>query len=145
MINAESLDAALIALVEKRIQLNELNYSDDSYDDMEEELHDMEDAFVDTYGTYLEKVLEDVHEKYCADTDVLLPTAYIAKNYVKKGVLPNGKPAYQVSPKEGVWVDLDENPGKEAHLVLVPNPTRILLIIGSNQAMEVWRAGTVTS
>jgi hypothetical protein len=141
MIHADSLDNALIALVEKRIQLNELNYSDASYDDLEEELHDMEDSFVDIYGQELEKVLEEVHEKYCSETEVLLPTAYIAKNYVKKGLLPNGKPAYQVSPKEGVWVELDQNPGKEAHLVLVPSPTRILLITGASQATEVWRAG----
>ena len=141
MIDAESLDNALIALVEKRIHLNELNYSDASYDDVEEELHDMEDSFVDIYGQELEKVLEEVHEKYCSETEVLLPTAYIAKNYFKKGLLANGKPAYQVSPKEGVWVELDNDPKKEAHLVLVPSPTRILLITGASQAMEVWRMG----
>jgi len=141
MINAESLDNALIALVEKRIQLNELDYSDDSYDDVEEELHDMEDSFVDKYGNYLEKVLENVHEKYCSDTEVLLPTAYIAKNYVKKGLKSNGKPNYEVSPQEGVWVELDASPGKEAHLVLVPSPTRILLMTGANQSTEVWRVG----
>jgi len=58
MLNAESLDNALIALVEKRIALSKLNYNDDTYDEVEEELHEMEDSFIDKYGKYLEKVLE---------------------------------------------------------------------------------------
>ncbi|MES2733633.1 MAG: hypothetical protein V4714_17950 [Bacteroidota bacterium] len=140
MVNADSLNIALIELADKRIELSGLNYSDESYDDLEEELHDMEDAFVEKYGKYLEKVFEEVHEKYCSDTEVLLPIAYIAKNYTKNGQLPNGKPAYDVSPKEGVWVELDENPDLEAHLVLVPNPARILLMMGDNKQKEVWRA-----
>ncbi|MBC7921036.1 MAG: hypothetical protein H7Z75_08075 [Ferruginibacter sp.] len=137
--DAESLDNALIALVDKRIELNGLKYSDDSYDKVEEELHDMEDDFVDVYGKYLEKVLEDVHEKYCSNTEVLLPTAYVAKKYIQKNEQPGGKPVYEVSPQEGVWVDLDGKPGQEAHLVLVPSPARILLMIGTQAAKEVWR------
>jgi hypothetical protein len=141
MVNADSLNIALIELAEKRIELSGLNYSDESYDDLEEELHDMEDAFVEKYGKYLEKVFEEVHEKYCSDTEVLLPIDYIAKNYTKNGQHPDGKPAYDVSPKEGVWVELDENPTEEAHLVLVPNPARILLMMGNKTQKEVWRAG----
>ena len=99
----------------------------------------MEDAFVDKYGKYMEKVLEEVHKQYCADTEVLLPTAYIAKHYTRKGQQSNGKPQYEANPEEGVWVDLDANPGQEARLVLVPSPARILLIKGPNQQQEVWR------
>ena len=141
MLNAESLDRALIALAEKRIELSQLNYNDESYDELEEELHDMEDTFVDTYGKELEHVLEEIHEKYCPESDVLLPTAYLAKRYIRRNEQVNGRPVYDVAPKEGVWVELDANPGKEAHLVLVPSPARILLTVGTKEQKEVWRAG----
>ncbi len=140
MVNVESLDNALIELVEKRIELNGLNYNEASYDEVEEDLHDMEDAFIEKYGKYMEKVLEEVHEAYCSDTDVLLPIAYIAKKYTRKREQANGKPVYEVEPKEGVWVELNNQPGKEAHLVLVPNPARILLMTGPGNVKEVWRA-----
>lgn len=139
MVNAESLDNALIALIEKKNELNALHYADDSYDDLEEALHDLEDSFIEKYGKYLEKALQKVHDEYCSDTDVLLPIAYIAKRYEKVGIHPDGKPIYEVDPKEGVWVEADKYPGKEARLVLVPCPARIILAIGKNKH-EVWKS-----
>ena len=138
--NAQQLDAALINLVRKRIELSALSYDNDQYDTLEEELHGLEDAFVDKYGTYLEGILEAVHEKHCPETDVLLPTAYLAKKYTENGLNSDGTPAFAVTPDEGVWVDADAYPGKEARLVLVPSPARLLLLVGAKHEEEVWRA-----
>lgn len=133
----QSLDKVLIALVEKKNQLTELDYNDKSYDIVEEELHDMEDAFVETYGEYLEDVLADIHDELCPDNDVLLPTAYLANKYTRKE--ENGQVIY-FPADGGVIVDADEYPGKLTRLVLVPSPTRLILQIGKNAEEEVWRA-----
>lgn len=133
----QSLDKALIALVEKKNQLAELDYDDKTYDVVEEELHDMEDDFVESYGDYLEDVLADVHDELCPDNDVLLPTAYLANKYTKKE--EHGQIIY-FPADGGVIVDVDEYPEKLTRLVLVPSPTRLILQIGNNAEEEVWKA-----
>jgi hypothetical protein len=129
------LDKALQEIVKRRMELQGIDYSNPKYDEREEELHDLEDSFHDQYGEYLEKVLQGVHDEYCPDTDVLYPIAYIAKKYVI-----NDKNEYSVSPAEGVFVEVDKAPGKEAKLVIVPNPTRVLLSIGKDKQHVVWTA-----
>ncbi|TGE18619.1 hypothetical protein [Hymenobacter elongatus] len=131
--NKEELNRGLVALIEKKQELHKLTYDDVRYDEVEEELHDLEDDFNEEYGQYLEEVLEKVHQQLCPDTDVLLPTAYLP-NDIK------GDTGYLPSHKEGVWVDSDEFPGKEARLVLVPNPTRLILSVGKTVRKEVWTA-----
>jgi hypothetical protein len=138
--DAKGLNKALIALVEKKNQLSNLNYADTSYDTVEEELHDLEDKLIDKYGKELEQALEEVHDEHCSDTEVLLPIAYIAQKYIHKGQLADGSPVYDVSFKEGVWVDADGFPGKEARLVILPSPARIVLMVAPDVRKEVWRA-----
>lgn len=133
----QSLDKALIALVEKKNQLNGLEYNDKNYDVVEEELHDMEDDFIETYGDYLEDVLANVHDDLCPDNDILLPTAYLANKYIRNEA--NGKITYHPADG-GVIVDVDEYPGKLTRLVLVPAPTRLILQIEKNGEEEVWNA-----
>jgi len=126
--NLSELNSALVKLVNKKHELAQLAYNDTRYDDVEEELHDLEDSFNEQYGDYLEEVLEGVHRKLRSDTDVLLPTAY----------LPNALNG-EIGNKEGVWIDSEEFPGKKAHLVLVPNPTRLVLAVGQERR-ELWKA-----
>lgn len=123
--NATDLNAALLKLVSKKHELAQLAYNDARYDDVEEELHDLEDSFNEEYGDYLEEALEGVHRKLRSDTDVLLPTAYLTTSATP-------------GPKEGVWIDSEEYPGKKAYLALVPNPTRFVLSIGQERK-ELWK------
>ncbi|KAA9327156.1 hypothetical protein F0P96_18135 [Hymenobacter busanensis] len=125
--DTNALNAALVALLAKKHELHQLAYSDARYDDMEEELHDLEDDFNEEYGEYLEKALEKVHGDLSSDTDVLLPTAY----------LPNNP---QPVAEDGVWVDSEKYPGKQVRLVLLPNPTRLVLNTGKGQQHELWKA-----
>ena len=127
--NTEELNRALVALIEKKAELHKLTYDDARYDDVEEALHDLEDDFNDDYGADLEAALETVHADLKSDTDVLLPTAYLPSN-------PNSTP----SPKEGVWVDSEKYPGKEARITLIPNPVRIMLTVGKAVQQELWKA-----
>jgi len=127
--NTEELNRALVALIEKKAELHTLTYDDARYDDVEEALHDLEDDFNEKYGDYLEEALDKVHGDLKSDTDVLLPTAYLPSS---------AKTA--PSPKEGVWVDSEKYPGKEARITLVPNPVRLLLTVGKSVQQELWKA-----
>jgi hypothetical protein len=115
----KALDDALQAIVKKQEELKGIEYSNPKYDDLEEELHDLEDAFQDTYGEYLEEALQDVHDELCPDNDVLLPIAYIG---------------------DGIYVEVDDYPGKETRLQLEPNPTRITIKVGKEKQEVVWQA-----
>ena len=72
-----ALDQALVNIVNKREELSKINYNNPKYDDLEEELHDLEDDFQEEYGDFLEQALQQVHDEYCPDNDVLMPIGYI--------------------------------------------------------------------
>jgi len=133
--NVIALDKDLRALVEKRTQLSKIDYNNENYDDLEEELHDMEDDFHDAYGSYLDEAFHEVHDEYCPDSDVLMPIAYVPKKVnIQKGDM------YDVDFTQGVYVDVDDYPGNDTKLVLLPSPTRIVLQVSSSQRETVWKA-----
>lgn len=135
-----TLNKALVSIVEKKNQLSNIKYSDESYDRIEEELHDLEDKFGEDYGDYVEEALHYVHDEFCPDNDVLLPIAYLANKYAETGANPDGSKSFDVASNEGVIVDVDDYPGKETRLVLVPSPTRLILQVGKEQREQVWQA-----
>ena len=130
-----ALDNALQEIIAKRNLLLKLDYNNPKYDDLEEELHDMEDDFQDNYGEYLEKVLQQVHDQHCPDTDVLHPIAYIAKAYT---VSSNNE--FILDSSDGLYVEMDKYPGKETKLALAPNPMRVILNIGEEKQEVIWSA-----
>ncbi|HMR56739.1 MAG TPA: hypothetical protein PLM56_06860 [Cyclobacteriaceae bacterium] len=133
--DVKELDKAIQEIAKRRNALSKIDYSNPKYDDLEEELHDLEDSLQVKYGEYLEEVLQDVHDKYCPDTDVLYPIAYLAKTYTI-----NDKDEFGVTNKEGVFVEIDSIPGKDTKLVIVPNPMRVILNVGVSQQQIVWTA-----
>lgn len=130
----KALDNDLTALIERKIALSKIDYSSEDYDELEEELHDLEDDFLEKYGDYLEDAFHEVHDEFCPDTDVLLPIAYLPNEIISTG---NG---YDVSFKEGVFVEVDDYPGKDTKLVLLPKPTRIILQVDPETKEVVWKA-----
>jgi hypothetical protein len=132
--NIKALDQELLALFEKRIELSQMGYDHKNYDDVEEELHDLEDEFNDKYGDYLEKILEGIHKEHCPESDVLLPTAYLAKSFK---IAPDG--SIEVGKNAGVEVELEADPAASAKLLLLPTPVRIVLQVGKNKKI-VWKA-----
>jgi hypothetical protein len=129
--NTNALNASIIAILEKKQELNKLDYNDKRYDDIEEELHDMEDDFNEEYGDELEDVLEDVHGKIKSDADILLPSAYLVSSLKNEDLTEE--------EQEGVWVESDSFPGVEMRLVIVANPPRILLVL-ADQERVLWTA-----
>lgn len=138
MTNIADFENDLILLAEKRNELSRLNYSDPLYEDVEDLLHDMEDDFNEKYGTFLEEALYEIHDEFCPDNDVLLPTAYLAKKYLVEGT--NSNTRYDVTNQDGVIVDADDFPDQLVRLVLVPNPARIVMLIGKEERKDVWIA-----
>lgn len=137
-IKIEKLNDDLVNLVLKKNELNRLDYSNPEYDTVEEELHDLEDEFLRIHGKEMEEVFKTIHEEFCPDNEVLLPIAYLAKKYkVKKSGGTDVE--FSVSLDEGVIVDVDNYSDKLTRLVLLPNPSRILLQVDNSHSEEVWK------
>ena len=124
----------------KRNQLAQMDYNHEDYDDLEEEIHDLEDDFNEDYETVLEKELEKIYSVLKSDTDILLPTAYIANKY--KPLLPdaNGIISYEVGGQEGVPIESDQFDRQDVRIVLVPNPARFVMLINGRQLKDLWRS-----
>ena len=131
--NLKELDQDIQAIIKRRNELQNIDYNNPRYDDLEEELHDGEDAFQEKYGEYLEQVLQDVHDRHCPDSDVLMPIAYLAKKYSV-----SDKGVYSVDSSEGVFVETEKFPGKDTKLVILPNPLRIVLTVSKENQQVVW-------
>ena len=138
--NVEKLNEDFAAIAEKINELDDMDYSDERYDDLEEQLHDLEDSFIEEFGSELEEAIALVHDEFCPDNDVLLPIAYFAKNYVRLQRNKEGQYGYDVEFGEGVPVEVDDFPNQVVKLVLVPGPTRLLVTVGENAKQEAWRA-----
>src|SRR5690606_4145061 len=134
------LDRNLSKIVEKRISLSKITYADPEYDDIEEELHDLEDELNDEFGDVLEAELEKIYDKLSSDGDVLLPSAYLANNY--SPLLPdaNGVVSYEVKGPEGVPIESEQFDGQDVRIVLIPNPTRFVMQINGVSLKDLWRS-----
>ena len=138
--NWEKIDQELTEIVQQRNQLSALEYSDENYDDLEEQLHDLEDDFNENYEDILEPELEKIYSKLKSDSDVLLPTAYLANHYQE--MLPDAKGSitYEVSGNQGVPIESDELGKVDLRIVLIPNPIRFVLLINGKQLKELWKS-----
>jgi hypothetical protein len=138
--NWDKLDQQLTEIVEKRNQLSQMDYSDESYDDLEEELHDLEDDFNEEYEETLEAQLVKIYDKLKSDTDILLPSAYLANSY--KPLLPDAKGiiSYEVSGKVGVPIESEQFEKQDVRIVLIPNPVRFVMLINGRQLKDLWRS-----
>jgi hypothetical protein len=138
--NWEKIDQELTEIVQQRNQLSVLEYSDENYDDLEEQLHDLEDDFNENYEDILEPELEKIYSKLKSDSDVLLPTAYLANYYQE--MLPDAKGSitYEVSGDQGVPIESDQLGKVDLRIVLIPNPTRFVLLINGKQLKELWKS-----
>ena len=137
----KTIDKAITDIIEKKIALSVLAYDHKDYDTIEEDLHDMEDDFIEKYGDHLEEILEKVHEDICPESDVLLPIAYLANKYIKTGKNADGTTSYDVDFNEGVWGEVEKYANRDTRLVIIPNPTRIVLLIDGKGKEIVWQAG----
>ncbi|GAB3666052.1 hypothetical protein GCM10028791_41840 [Echinicola sediminis] len=134
------LDKDLTAIVEKRIELSKLTYADEEYDDIEEALHDLEDDFNEEFGDELEGELEKIYDKLDSDTDILLPSAYLANKYTPMLADAKGIVSYEVKGKEGVPIESEQFDGQDVRIILIPNPARFVMQINGVAMKDLWRS-----
>ncbi len=136
--NIEKLNQAFVEIAEKKIELTRFDVQEPQYDAVLSEIHAMEEQFHQTFGTFVEEILFNVHDEYCPDNDVLLPSAYMASAYLKTS---NDRVIYDVETDQGIPVEADDFPGVRARLVLIPGPTRLILQGEKDEFKEtVWIA-----
>lgn len=136
--NTADLNTQLNDLLTQRLQLKGLGYDHPDYDVAEEQLEAAEDAFVDEYGAEFEDILQKVHEQFCRQSDVLLPTAYLPRTQYNREVdAETGLEEYEIGEDDGVWVTLNDFPDLDAKLVLLPSPPRLVLVSVAG-SQEVW-------
>lgn len=138
--DVDKLNEDFAQIADKINELDEMDYSDERYDDLEEELHDLEDDFLEEFGEELEEAIAQVHDEFCPDNDVLLPVAYFAKNYIRNQKDHKGRYSYDIEYGEGVPVEVDDFPDQEVRIVLVPGPTRLIVTVGDTAKQVAWRA-----
>lgn len=136
----KKLEEDLAAIVEKRMALSKISYDDASYDDIEEEMHVLEDDFNDEFGNELETILEKIYAQLKSDNEVLLPSAYLANEY--HTMMPDalGKVTYEVIGREGVPLESEQFDKMDVRLVLIPNPARFVLQINGKSMKDLWVA-----
>ncbi|HSJ66138.1 MAG TPA: hypothetical protein VK921_00585 [Anditalea sp.] len=136
----DKLDKDLTTIVEKRISLSKKSYADPDYDDIEEELHDLEDDFNEEFSQYLETELEKIYDKLCPDNDVLLASAYLANKYTPMLADARGVVSYEVKGPEGVPVESEQFDRQDVRIVLIPNPARFVMQINGVSLKDLWRS-----
>ncbi len=138
MMNVDELNAAFVTIVEKKEQLHKLNPNEGKYGEIKSEVDSLESNFLSQYGSYLEDAIFNIHDEFCPDNETSFPLSYIASKYEKT---MNGKVMYDVKSCEGVSVEPDDFPGIKSRLVLIPNPTRLVLHGEQHEFKEtVWVA-----
>jgi hypothetical protein len=137
--NIQELNLALIDIILKKNALDTLDYADETYDTIEEELHDLEDDFLATHGDDLEKEITKIHKKLCPKSDVLSPIAYIGKSYYVE-TKADGNLRFDREPGQGVIVEINGFEDEDTKLLVMPNPLRLILIINDKTQKEVWKA-----
>lgn len=133
----KALDQSLVAIIEKKNELKRIGYQDPRYDEIEEELHHLEDTMMEKHGKEMEKIIQEVHDKICPDTDVLMPIAYLANSYIPTKN-PDGSNSFDVDLKEGVPVILDEYPDYLTRMVWLPAPPRLIVQVNREKRFLVW-------
>lgn len=104
---------------------------------IDKKLQLQEAEFLSQYGDVLHEVMLDVQDEYFSDSDMEPILNYLADRYRVIGKNDWGDD-YQTDPVAGSSVAIDDFPRKDTHLVIVPNPLRIVLHIDSLQSRIVW-------
>lgn len=136
----DKLDEELSHIVELRIKLSEITYADPEYDEIEEQLHDLEDTLNEKYGHDLEGKLEEIYAALSLDNEVLLPSAYLANKYIPMLPDARGVVTYDVQGLEGVPVESEQFDGQDVRIALVPNPVRFVMVINGKPLKDLWRS-----
>jgi hypothetical protein len=83
--------------------------------------------------------LIDLHDSLKSESEILLPTAYLAEKYVPAGEDESGDALFQIPKGSGVFVDSD-NDGVNQQLLLLPTPARFAIYNNGKFEGIVWKS-----
>ncbi len=132
----KNINQQLIELIDLNQQLENMNYSDASYDALEDKIHDIQDDLNSKYGVYFEKIISGIYKQLSSDDEILNFTDYIARNYKKTSENESGM-QYMVDPDGAIPINFkhDSLKGKilEGSLYFKPNPLRLVFLLGTQE------------
>ena len=132
------LNRMLTDIVRLKNKLASMSYNDEAYDDIEDELHDLEDELNGEFGEYLEDTLMDIHDDLGSDSEILLPTAYLAEEYISNGKDEVGDTLFSVPVGSGIHIETDKD-GLQQQLLLLPTPARFAVYTNGRFEKVVWK------
>tara|TARA_B100000809_G_C15101634_1_gene517140 strand:- start:676 stop:1101 length:426 start_codon:yes stop_codon:yes gene_type:complete len=135
-----NLNKVLTDIVRLKNKLASMSYNDEAYDGVEDQLHELEDEFNEEFGEYLEDILIDLHDSLKSESDILLPTAYLAEKYVSAGEDESGDALFQIPKGSGVFVDSDNDGVVNQQLLLLPTPARFAIYNNGKFEGIVWKS-----
>lgn len=133
MLDIKALDTALEDIIKKRTKLYSMSFDSKGYDDLEDELMDLEDDFSENYGDFVEDGIAEVYEQFGLDDEVLSAVSYIGRHY---SITADNQ--YGISAKQGLPIDTPDEPDADLKIILLPKPVRIFAVMGG-KAQEAWR------
>jgi hypothetical protein len=140
--NFNDVNAKILQLIELNEKLSEISYSDARYDELEDEVYNLQDRLNEQYGKYFDAVLADIYKQLHSNDDLLNFTDYIARTYLISGEKnPDGSLKFDGVPDETplIVIKPEALKGKkvEGRIYLKPNPLRIGFAIGEHERI-VW-------
>ena len=125
MLDIKIVDKDLQDIVKKRTKLYTMSFDSEGYDDLEDELMDLEDDFSENYGDFIEDGVAEVYEQFGLEDEVLSAISYIGRHY---HITKDNQ--YGISAKQGLPIDTPEEPDADLRIILLPNPVRIFAVMG---------------
>lgn len=125
-------------LIEIRNELYQTEYNSTKYDELEEDMADLEDEIMEEFGDKLDEVIEAITHSIAPDTDPAHPMAYLAKSYTPSEFVPG---EFEINTNDGIRLNStlkDEN-GKpmKGRLIWLPAPAR-LVFTSSSDIRVLW-------
>jgi hypothetical protein len=136
------LNEKVLEIIQLNEQLEDINYSDPRYDELEDKVYDLQDEMNEKYGKFFDEVLGDVYKQLNSKDVILNISDYIAKTYMTSGAKnPDGSLRYDEVPEDSITISVKPEAlqGKrvDGKIYLKPNPIRIGFAIGKHERI-VW-------
>jgi hypothetical protein len=136
------LNEKVLEIIRLNEQLEDINYNDPRYDELEDKVYDLQDEINGQAGKLFDEVMANVYKQLNSKDDILNFSDYIAKTYMTSGSKnPDGSIRFDEVPEDSITISVrpEALQGKkvEGKIYIKPNPLRIGFAIGKHERI-VW-------
>jgi flagellar hook-associated protein FlgK len=140
--NFNDLNKKIETIIDLNIQLSAMDYSNPSYDEFEDNIHDLQDEINDKFGDDFDLILDELYEKFNITDETMFLADYIAGKYEAIEANKFGK-QFLADVETAAIVEID-NPklaGKKVNtaIYIKPNPLSIIMSISGLERV-MWTA-----